>query len=77
MTVDEIMAKVHLGMDRRQVEATLGEPTDVSIIPRRWRHPAIYKYGDIELHFGKGFEGKLWLIYSEDNEGNPTTHAKL
>jgi hypothetical protein len=75
MTATEILNKVKLGMNRREVIAALGQPDDVSIVKRR-RQPGIYKYGDIELHFSDGWEGVLWLVYSEDENHEPTTHAK-
>ncbi len=71
----EILSKVRLGMNRREVIAALGEPTDVSIAKKR-RQPGIYKYDNIELHFGPGWDGTLWLVFSEDENLEPTTHAK-
>jgi hypothetical protein len=73
---EEILSKVKLGMNRREVVAALGEPTDVSVARRR-KQPGIYKYGEIELHFGPKWDGTLWLVYSEDGRGDdPVVHAK-
>jgi hypothetical protein len=63
---------LRLGQTRDEVRAILGEPDDVSrVMPRkRWKRlPAIWKYGDVELHFGSSAEEPLWLIYMEENGG--------
>ena len=52
-------------MSRDELKAVLGQPDDVSTTSRRWHTPAIYKYGDVEFHFGSGPEGTLELIYRE------------
>lgn len=42
---------VRLGMNREEVESSLGAPDDVGGTSRKYRKPSIWKYGDIELHF--------------------------
>jgi hypothetical protein len=61
----DVLNSIRLGMTREEVVATLGIPDDVSTPSRRDRLPAIYKYGDIELYFGPGKVGKLWMAYTE------------
>lgn len=56
---------LRLGMTRDELKAVLGEPDDVGGTSRRWRTPAIYKYADLEFHFGLGLQGRLTLIYQE------------
>jgi hypothetical protein len=56
---------LRLGMSRDELKAVLGQPDDVGGTSRRWRTPAIYKYSDVEFHFGLGPEGTLDLIYRE------------
>jgi len=64
-TAMEIVSRLRIGMTREEVVGTLGEPNDVSTPSRTHRIPAIYKYGDIELHFTPGISGKLWMVYTE------------
>lgn len=59
---------VRLGMTRAELKAVLGEPDDVGGTSRRWRTPAIYKYADVEFHFGLGPQGLLELIYQERDD---------
>lgn len=56
---------LRLGMSHDELKAVLGQPDDVGGTSRRWRTPAIYKYGDVEFHFGLGPKGTLDLIYRE------------
>jgi hypothetical protein len=35
----------------------------------------IWKYGDIEYHFGG--DERVWLVYSEDASGNPQVLGQL
>lgn len=77
MTAEEILSKIKLGMNRREVISILGEPTDFSIVTKKRKFPEVYKYDNIELHFGRGYDGILWLVYSEDEDFNPTVHAKM
>jgi len=59
----EIVSRVRIGMTRDEVLAVLGVPDDTSIPRRKNLEPDIFKYGEIELHFGES--GKLWLVYTE------------
>lgn len=56
---------LRLGMSRDELKAVLGEPDDVGGTSRKWRTPAIFKYADVEFHFGPGPQGTLILIYRE------------
>lgn len=51
-------SKVRIGMNRREIKESLGEPDDISVEKPR-KQPRIYKYGEIELHFEDGWDGKL------------------
>ena len=62
---------IRLGMTRDEVKAIFGEPDDVSTMSRSQRVPAIYRYKDLEFHFGQGGSGPqagLSLIYREVDE---------
>ena len=67
---------VRLGMTRDELKAVLGQPDDVGGTSRKWRTPAIYKYADMEFHFGKGPQGTLFLIYRE-RDGIPNVSIVL
>ena len=56
---------VRLGMTRAELKAILGEPDDVGGTTRKQVTPLIWKYDELEFHFERGFDGSLWLIYSE------------
>jgi len=56
---------VHLGMNRAQVERSLGAPDDVGWGSRKHRQPAIWKYGDVEFHFGREGDA-LFLIHLDE-----------
>lgn len=56
---------VCLGMSRAQVENILGTPDDVGGASRKYRKPPIWKYGDVEFHFGVGAD-TLWLVHLDD-----------
>jgi hypothetical protein len=66
---------VGLGANREELRRLLGEPTDTSVPTRSQRQPRIWKYGDIEYHFGD--DGRVWLIYTEDQEHNPRVLGQL
>jgi hypothetical protein len=52
---------ISLGVDRRAIENTFGQPEDVDADSvKRRRAPAIMKYGDVEFHFQP--DTGLWLI---------------
>ncbi|GMU82528.1 MAG: hypothetical protein AMXMBFR47_23990 [Planctomycetota bacterium] len=64
-----------LGATRDELRLLLGEPNDTSVPTHRQREPMIWKYGDVEYHFGK--DGRVWFIYQEDREGNPQVLNEL
>jgi hypothetical protein len=66
---------VGLGATREELRRILGEPTDTSIPTRRQRQPMIWKYGEVEYHFGD--DGRVWLVYTEVAEGNPQVLGRL
>ncbi|MEX2214614.1 MAG: hypothetical protein WD768_10825 [Phycisphaeraceae bacterium] len=63
-----------LGLTRDELRNLLGNPTDRSVPPRRRRESMIWKYGEIEYHFG--LDGKVWLIYTESPDGTPQVLAQ-
>ena len=71
----EITSKVSIGMRKNQVVDILGEPDDISIYKRN--RPFVYKYKDVELHFDKGENPKLWMIYAEDENHNPIFSLRI
>ncbi len=58
-----LFGPVQLGMPRSQVHELLGPPDDTGGTSRRYRTPAIWKYGDIECHFGRRDDDRLHLIF--------------
>lgn len=61
---------IRTGMTRAEVVMVFGPPDDVGCTSGRHRVPQIYKYGEIELHFEPEGDGKLWMAYTEDQNGN-------
>jgi hypothetical protein len=78
MTPEEIVQKVKIGMTREEVRAALGEPDATGATSRKYPIPAIWKYGEVELHFlsarydesgrGHSFPGKLVCVYMENED---------
>jgi hypothetical protein len=66
---------VGLGSTREELRQLLGEPTDMSVPTRRKREPSIWKYGDIEYHFGD--DGRVFLIYTEDENRTPRVLGEI
>jgi hypothetical protein len=66
---------VGLGATRDELRRLLGDPTDTSILTRGQRQPMIWKYGEVEYHFGD--DGRVWLVYTEDAHGNPHVLGQL
>ena len=66
---------VGLEATRNELRRLLGEPTDTSIPTRGQEQPMIWKYGDIEYHFGD--DDRVWLVYTEDAEGHPHVLGQL
>jgi hypothetical protein len=61
---------LRLGNTREQVKEILGEPDSMGGISRKNQIPAIWRYEEIEFHFGPKPNDVLSLIYSEDQDGN-------
>ena len=64
-----------LGVTREELVRQLGQPTDTSVACFASGQPMIWKYGDIEYHFNES--DSVWLIYTEDESGDPRVLAKL
>ena len=56
---------IHLGMSRTEVEGALGPPPVTGGTSRRRRTPTLWKYGDVELHFGQTREDPLDMLFLE------------
>jgi hypothetical protein len=68
------ISPVQLGMTRDDIRSFFGEPDDTA---RGWRRRplmGIWKFGVIEFHFDT--DGRLYLIYTEDEDCNPKVIAK-
>ena len=60
---------ISLGVDRRAIENTFGQPEDVDADSVEGRRaPAIMKYGDVEFHFQPD-TGLMWLIHIDRFSG--------
>jgi hypothetical protein len=64
-----------LGATRDELRLLLGEPTEISLPTRSQRQPMIWRYGEIEYHFAP--DGRVWLVYTEDEDGNPRVLGRL
>ena len=60
---------LRLGQSREQVRALLGEPDAVGGTSRKHRTPAIWRYQEVEFHFGPDPMDALSLIFLEDKGG--------
>lgn len=59
---------IHLGMTRDDLRQLFGEPDDAAKGFRKQPQTGIWKYGDVEFHFG--LEGELFFIFiDEADEG--------
>jgi hypothetical protein len=63
-----------LGATRDEIRQLLGEPHDTGGTSRRHPTPSIWKYEEIEYHFG--LDGRVCLIYTEDSDGEPHVIAE-
>ena len=70
-----VTVPIGLGATRDELRRLLGEPTDTSIPSRSQSQPMIWKYAEIEYHFAD--DGRVWLIYTEDEHRNPRVLGKL
>jgi hypothetical protein len=68
-------APADLGATRSEMKRLQGEPTDVGAISRGHREPSIWRYGEIEYHFG--IDDRAFLIYTEDETGEPRVFGQL
>jgi hypothetical protein len=59
---------VRLGMSREDLRNLFGDPDDTEGISRKHPTPALWKYDNLEFHFGSKWEDGLSLIYLEENE---------
>jgi hypothetical protein len=59
---------IRLGMSRDELRAILGSPDDTGGTSRRHRTAAIWKYNELEFHFGSGPDDSLRLIYLERDD---------
>ena len=66
---------VGLGATRDELLHLLGVPNDTMVPTGNQRLSMIWKYGEVEYHFGK--DGRVYLIYKEDAEGNPQVFGQL
>ena len=66
----DVIGRIRVGMTRHQVIEALGLPDDVGVTSRKYRTPAIFKYGEIELHFEPWKDGTLVRAYTEDENRN-------
>ncbi len=60
---------VRLGCTREDLRAWFGEPDDVGGTSRKHKTPSIWKYGELEFHFGHLRTDGLWLIFSDSPDG--------
>ena len=68
MRVTGDICPVRLGMSRDALRKLFGEPDGTSTGSRKHPTTAIWKYGDLEFHFGPRVDDFLSLIYLEQNE---------
>lgn len=64
----DIFGTVRLGMSRDEVRECLGDPDDTGGTSRKQHVPRIWKYGEVELHFGTS--GELVRFFWDDADGN-------
>jgi hypothetical protein len=64
-----------LGATRDELRRLLGEPTDTSVPTRNQGQRMIWRYSEVEYHFGP--DGRVWLVYTEDADGNPRVLGRL
>lgn len=61
---------VHLGMTAEQVRALVGPPDDTGSTSNRYSHPAIYRYGSVELYFSRAAPYALTaIIWQAESNG--------
>lgn len=60
---------LRLGHRRDEVKAVLGEPDAVGGTSHKQSAAAIWRYGEVEFHFGPSPNDTLSLIWLEDKAG--------
>jgi hypothetical protein len=68
---------IALGCSKADVLGILGEPDLRGGTSRKHRQPSIFRYGDIEFHFGHQEAAPLWLIHFELELGPPNGGPSL
>ncbi len=63
------ISPVRLGCSREEIRALFGEPDAVGGASRKYPVPGVWKYGELEFHFGPKKEDTLWLLHSETPDG--------
>jgi hypothetical protein len=69
--------RIRLGMTREEVRSLLGDPDDTGGASRKYKHPCIWKYGDVEFHWpltkspGQISSDGLRLVIVDGWEGGP------
>jgi hypothetical protein len=69
-----LIRPVQLGMTCADIQSLFGEPEAAGKGFTRRPLMVIWKFGGIEFHFDA--DGRLYLIYTEDNDHNPRVIAK-
>ena len=60
---------VMLGCTREHIRDLFGEPDKMGGISRKHKIPAIWKYGELEFHFGNKRTDVLSLIWADGPSG--------
>jgi len=60
---------VRLGCTREEIRSLFGEPHAVGATSLKHQTPAIWKYGELEFHFGNKRTDTLFLIWSDAADG--------
>lgn len=67
------LGAVQLGISRDDLRSLFGEPDALGGLTRRKRQAPIWLFRPVEFHFTT--DGRLFLIYTEDEEYNGKTIA--
>ena len=67
--------RIRVGMTRKELFEILGVPDDEGGTSRKFKHPSIYKYGDVQFVFPQcrnstelDSQGLLYVYLDEDSE---------
>lgn len=55
---EEIFSKT-----RQEILNIFGEPDDIGVTSRKYPVPSVFKYGDIEIHFGPRARDMAWMVF--------------